>query len=114
MDKNELVDLVIGTLEDKKGQDVVSLEVSQLTPMTDYMVIVTGRSSTHIKSLADDVIVAVKQAGEPIRGTEGREQSEWVLVDLGSVLVHIMLAATRSHYSLEDLWNFKPDPVSED
>lgn len=114
MNSKKLVDLVVTTLEDKKGQDIACLEVSELTPMTDFMVIVTGTSSTHIKSLADDVIVSVKEAGATVTGTEGREQSEWVLVDLGSVLVHFMLAPTRSHYSLEDLWNFKPGVVSED
>lgn len=101
-----LVDVVTAALEERKGQNIVCLDVAELTPMTDHMIVVTGTSTTHIKALADEVAVKAKEAGYAVRGTEGREQSEWVLVDLGAVVVHIMQASTRSHYSLEDLWNF--------
>lgn len=106
MDSKALADLVTETLEDRKGQHIVCLDVAELTPVADYMIIVTGTSTTHIKSMADEVGIRVKASGEQVVGTEGREQSEWVLVDLGGVVVHIMQASTRSHYSLEDLWNF--------
>ncbi|MGM0633223.1 MAG: ribosome silencing factor [Pseudomonadota bacterium] len=106
MDSKALADLVTDALEDRKGQHIICLDVAELTPVADYMIIVTGTSTTHIKSMADEVGIQVKAAGAPIVGTEGRSQSEWVLVDLGAVVVHIMQASTRSHYSLEDLWNF--------
>lgn len=106
MDSKALADLVTETLEDRKGQHIVCLDVAELTPVADYMIIVTGTSTTHIKSMADEVGIRVKASGERVVGTEGREQSEWVLVDLGGVVVHLMQASTRSHYSLEDLWNF--------
>ncbi|MEX1198112.1 MAG: ribosome silencing factor [Pseudohongiellaceae bacterium] len=106
MDSKALADLVTETLEDRKGQHIVCLDVAELTPVADYMIIVTGTSTTHVKSMADEVGIRVKAAGEPVTGTEGRSQSEWVLVDLGSVVVHIMQASARSHYSLEDLWHF--------
>jgi ribosome-associated protein len=104
--KQNLTDVVLAALDDRKGQHVVCLDVAELTPMTEHMVVVTGTSTTHIKAMADEVVIKAKEAGYSVRGTEGREQSEWVLVDLGSVVVHIMQAATRSHYSLEDLWSF--------
>jgi ribosome-associated protein len=108
LNNRELADLVIAALEDRKGQDITCLDVTELTPMTDYMIVVTGTSTTHVRSLADELSVKVKQAGMPVVGSEGREQCEWVLVDLGGVLVHVMQAATRGHYSLEDLWSFSP------
>ena len=108
MNNRELADLVIAALEDRKGQEIVCLDVAELTPMTDYMIVVTGTSNTNVRALADEVSVKVKEAGMPVIGSEGREQCEWVLVDLGGVVVHIMLAATRRLYSLEDLWSFSP------
>jgi len=108
-----LADVVLAALEDRKGQHIVCLDVTELTPMTDQMVVVTGTSTTHIKAMADEVVVKAKDAGYSVMGTEGREQSEWVLVDLGAVVVHIMQASTRSHYSLEDLWNFNASGPAE-
>ena len=70
------------------------------------MVIVTGRSSTHIKALSDSVAKKVKEAGLDILGMEGKLQSEWILVDVGGVVVHIMLGSVRALYNLEDLWGF--------
>ena len=93
-----------------KGQDIVCLDVKKLTQITDYMVIVTGTSTTHLRSMADELGKQVKAAGEPVLGDEGRLQAEWILVDLGGVIVHIMLARSRALYSLEDLWNFDSKP----
>ena len=107
MESKKLSKLVIKALEDMKGQAIVCLDVRKLTQITDYMVVVTGTSSTHIKALSDKVIKDIKQAGGSMIGVEGREQSEWVLVDLGGVVVHIMLAPVRALYNLEDLWNFR-------
>ena len=77
------------------------------------MIVVTGRSSTHIKSLADNVVRKVKESEIKVVGIEGRQQSEWVLVDIGGVVVHIMLASVRALYNLEELWSFeKPLPSS--
>jgi len=106
LNSKALADLVTETLEDRKGQHIVCLDVADLTPVADYMIIVTGTSSTHVKSMADEIGIRVKAAGQTVAGTEGRSQSEWVLVDLGPVVVHIMQASARSHYSLEDLWSF--------
>jgi len=100
----------VQSFEEMKGQDIVCLDVEKLTQVTDYMVIVTGSSTTHLRSMADELGRAVKAAGEPVLGDEGRQQAEWILVDLGGVVAHLMLARTRAQYSLEDLWNFDSRP----
>lgn len=110
MNTKQLSELAVHALEEMKGQDIVCLNVHKLTQITDYMVIVTGTSTTHLRSLADELHRQVKAAGQPILGDEGREQAEWILVDLGGVVVHLLLARTRALYSLEDLWNFGTRP----
>lgn len=112
MNTIQLSQLAVHALEEVKGQDIVCLNVQKLTQITDFMVIVTGTSTTHLRSLADEVIKQFKAAGERVVGEEGRLQAEWILVDLGPVIVHIMLARTRALYSLEDLWNF--DSIASD
>lgn len=110
MNTKQLSALAVKALEDMKGQDIVCLNVKKLTQITDYMVIVTGTSTTHLRSIADELARQVKAAGEPVLGDEGRLQAEWILVDLGGVIVHVMLARSRALYSLEDLWNFDSKP----
>lgn len=101
-----IAQLVVEALEDLKGESIRSIDVQTLTEITDYMVIVTGRSSTHIKALSDSVVKRVKEAGLDVLGMEGKLQSEWILVDVGGVVVHIMLGSVRALYNLEDLWSF--------
>ncbi len=108
MTPEALCDFVIETLQDLKGRDLVTLPVADLTDITDYMVIVSGTSNRHVKSLVDRLIEAAKRAGQPPRGVEGRETGEWVLVDLGDVLVHVMQTETRKFYDLERLWREIP------
>jgi ribosome-associated protein len=79
--------------------------VADITDITDFMIIATGTSSRHVKALVDNVVTEVKSAGMRARGIEGRESHEWVLVDLGDVLVHVMQADTREFYDLERLWS---------
>lgn len=107
METNQTLQTVLTAIEDMKGQQVEDYDVSALTPMADHMVIATGSSTTHIKAMADEVAVKIKEAGGQVKGVEGRSQADWVLVDLGDVVVHLMSGATRALYRLEDLWNFK-------
>lgn len=106
MNTQELSALAVHALEEMKGQDIVCLNVAKLTPIADYMIIVTGTSTTHLRSLADEVSKRAKEAGQSVLGEEGRLQAEWILVDLGAVIVHAMLTRARTLYRLEDLWNF--------
>ena len=94
-------------LGDMKGQEIRSISVQGLTSITDFMVIATGTSSTHVKALADSVDKAAKEAGQAVKSIEGKIAAEWVLVDLGDVVVHLMVAPMRALYNLEELWSFK-------
>ncbi len=104
----KLRDLVVAALEDRKGQSIVAMDVTDVTDITDFMVIASGTSNRHVKSLVDQVIEAAKSGHNPLLGVEGRETYEWVLLDLGDVLVHVMQTATREFYALERLWQLLP------
>ncbi|TDR54920.1 ribosome-associated protein [Halomonas ventosae] len=96
--------LVIDALEDLKAQDIAVLDVSRLTSVTDLMVVASGTSSRHVAALADNVVQAAKEQGIPPLGIEGENGADWVLVDLGNLVVHVMLPETRQLYDLERLW----------
>jgi ribosome-associated protein len=104
----ELNKLIIDALEDLKGQKIVELDVSQLTDVMDHLVIVNGTSNRHVKALANNVIEELKTAGHRPLGIEGLDVGEWVLVDYGDTVVHVMLQATRDFYELEKLWSKVP------
>lgn len=105
MQADELLPLIHNALEDLKAVNPVTVDVRELTDVMDYLVIASGTSSRHVKSLADNVSVEVKKAGMPRLGVEGEDAGEWVLVDFGDVVVHIMQPATRDFYDLERLWS---------
>lgn len=112
LNSKKLSQIAVTALEDMKGESVKCINVQKLTQITDYMVIATGRSTTHVKALADEVSEKIKEAGGRIVGVEGKMQSEWVLVDAGDVVIHIMMAPVRALYNLEDLWSFGADQDS--
>ena len=100
----EVAKLAIAALEDVKAQDIVSINVREKTSVTDFMVIASGSSSRHVKSLVDNVLEKVKEQGVRPIGSEGLDGGEWALLDLGDVVVHVMQVATRQFYDLERLW----------
>ena len=101
---NQLQQLVVSSLEDFKATDITVIDVSGKNPLTERMVIASGNSTRHVKSMADNLIVNSKAAGNKPLGVEGAGEGEWVLVDLNDVIVHLMLPQTRAFYNLEKLW----------
>ena len=113
MRPRELRDLVIEAIADRRGRDVVVLEVAELTDVTDYMVLVTGTSRRHVRALVDAVHDAAKRRSAQILGMEGTATGEWVLIDLADVVVHVMQTDTRAFYDLERLWSDLASPLAE-
>lgn len=106
---SKLAKIAVNALEDLKGQDIKVLDVQKLTTVTDTMIVCTGTSNRHVKSLAQNVAEDAKKAGFRPMGIEGQEAGEWVLVDLGGVVVHVMQAQARAFYQLEKLWTVEED-----
>ena len=100
--------LVLDALDGLKARDVAEVDVRGKSSVADLLVVASGTSSRHVKSIADEVVKKAKQAGTPPIGVEGQREAEWVLVDLGDVIVHVMLPRTREFYGLERLWSIGP------
>ncbi|WP_305075168.1 ribosome silencing factor [Propionivibrio sp.] len=103
----QLEKIVVAALEDIKGKDIEVINTAKLTPLFERLVIASGDSNRQVRSLARNVEDKVREAGGEILSTEGEDGGEWVLVDLGDVVVHIMQPAIRSYYNLEELWGGK-------
>ena len=106
---DQLQQLVVSALEDFKAIDTLVIDVSDASPLTERMVIASGNSTRHVKSMAENLIVKAKSEGNPPLGVEGQQEGEWVLVDLNDVIVHLMLPQTRAFYNLEKLWQVAVD-----
>lgn len=105
--KPEVVkNLVVEALEELKAVNIAVLNVSQLTGVTDYMIVASGTSNRHVRALLDSVVVKAKERGVTPLGIEGEQHAQWGLVDLGDVVVHVMLPEVRDFYQLEKLWSF--------
>lgn len=100
-------------LDELKAKDVVELDVRGKTSIADYIVVASGTSTRHVKSIADEVVRYAKKAGMQPLGVEGQREAEWVLVDLGDIIVHIMLPRVREFYGLERLWSVGGDADAE-
>ena len=96
-------------LLDVKAKDIIELNVGAISNVADYMVIASGTSSRHIKALADNVAEEARKAGFRPIGVEGERDAEWILIDLGFVVVHVMLPTARKFYDLESLWRATPE-----
>jgi ribosome-associated protein len=101
----EKIKAIVAALEDIKATDITVIDTSKLSSLFDSMVIASANSTRQTKALADNVVVKLKELGEEVYGREGEDSGEWILVDLGEILVHIMQPATRTYYNLEELWS---------
>ncbi|MGE5472297.1 MAG: ribosome silencing factor [Bacteroidota bacterium] len=108
MDIRKLQKIVVSALEDIKGKDIEVINTTKLTSMFDRLVIATGDSNRQVKSLARNVQDKVREAGVEVLSTEGEDSGEWVLVDLGDIVVHVMQPTVRQYYNLEELWQATP------
>ncbi len=113
MQVEALRDLVIKVLEDMKAKEITVIDVRGRSSITDIMVIASGTSSRHVKSLAESVAFQAKKAGETPLGLEGVDEGEWALVDINGVIVHIMLPKVRDFYQLERLWQMDASQTGE-
>jgi ribosome-associated protein len=101
---NKIEKIAVGALEDIKAREITVLDVRKLTTLYDTLIIATADSARQVKSLAQHVRETLKSAGSTILGVEGEQTGEWVLVDGGDLVVHIMLPSARAYYKLEELW----------
>ena len=101
---DELEQLAINALEELKGNEISVVDVSEMTDVTSRLIIASGTSSRHVRSLAESVVMEAKDAGVLPLGKEGEDSGEWVLIDLGDIVVHVMLPETRDYYNLEKFW----------
>lgn len=103
-----LADLAVATLEDMKAQNVKVIDVRKLTDIADTMIVASGTSDRHVRSIAGRLVEKMKEVGHQPYGVEGERDGEWVLVDLQDVIVHVMLPRIREFYGLEKLWEARP------
>ena len=109
MNIRKMENAVVAALEDIKGRDIVVLKVAHLSPLFERMIIASADSTRQVKALADNVVQKLKAAGAQVLSVEGQQTGEWVLVDLGAIIVHVMQPTIRHYYNLEELWN-QPEP----
>ena len=103
--KNNSLTLALSALDDMKAQSINNINVSELTSVSDYMIFCTGTSSRHARSIVDKISEKAKRSKHPILGIEGYDSAQWILIDLGEVIVHVMLDEVRTFYKLDDLWS---------
>jgi ribosome-associated protein len=105
---------VRAAVENLKAKDVVEIDVRGKTSVCDYIVVASGTSTRHVKSIADEVVRMIKDLGIMPLGVEGEREAEWVLADLGDIVVHVMLPRVREYYALERLWTVGDQPPDAD
>ncbi len=113
MKTDELKHIAVEALDDLKAQNVVVIDVRDKSSITDFMIVATGTSQRQVKSLANHVSMKTKEAGVLPLGVEGADVGEWVLVDLGDVIVHVMLESVRKFYQLESLWSVSSEDATK-
>ena len=110
---SEMSQIVVEALEDVKAVDIKVLDVQGMSNFTDHMIVASGSTTRQVKALANSVVVEAKKAGMSVIGQEGENPGEWILIDLGDVVVHIMVPQVRDFYNLEKLWSVEGRPVDD-
>lgn len=108
MDSKELLQLTVEAADDKRADDIVALNVAEVSLMADYFVILSADSKRQVQAIADNIVEFIRKAGSDVKSVEGRTAGEWVLIDAGDVIVHVFQKDARAHYNLEKLWSDAP------
>ncbi len=108
MDSKELLQLTVEAADDKRADDIVALDVAEVSLMADYFVILSADSKRQVQAIADNIVDFVRKAGSDVKSVEGRTAGEWVLINAGDVIVHVFQKDARAHYNLEKLWSDAP------
>ncbi|WP_436705759.1 ribosome silencing factor [Lactiplantibacillus plantarum] len=108
MDSKELLQLTVEAADDKRADDIVALDVAEVSLMADYFVILSADSKRQVQAIADNIVDFVRKDGSDVKSVEGRTAGEWVLIDAGDVIVHVFQKDARAHYNLEKLWSDAP------
>lgn len=114
MQTQQILEFVLDKIDDLKARDIITIDVGATSTITEHMVICSGNSRKHVQSIAEHVAYEAKEAGETPLGVEGKEDSEWVLVDMGPVVLHVMQEGTRDFYQLEKLWQKSTSSSSDE
>ena len=112
MDPRKLQKIAVTALEDIKAKDIEVINTTKLSALFDRIIIASGDSTRQVKALARNVFNKVREAGGEVHGIEGEDGGEWVLVELGAIVIHVMQPAVRAYYNLEELWQAKPKRVA--
>ena len=105
MDIEKLKQIVVKNLEDNKGEDIEVIDISKKSSICHYLIVVSGRAKRHVSSLSEKLKFDLKKAGVKGINIEGKEESEWVLMDIGDIVVHIFVPEIRQRYAIEELWS---------
>ena len=108
LDRLAKVALIVEAAHERKADDVIALDVREISSFADTFIIATGTSDRHVRSVADSIEAALKAHGEPPMGIEGHDEGRWILIDCGDTIVHIFQREIRDHYDLERLWSDAP------
>jgi len=108
MDSKELLQLTVEAADDKRADDIVALDVAEVSLMADYFVVLSADSKRQVQAIADNVVDFIRKAGSDVKSVEGRTAGEWVLIDAGDVIVHVFQKDARAHYNLEKLGSAAP------
>lgn len=114
LSNEQLIEIVIDAIEDVKGSGIRTIDVAGKSSVSDTLIIASGNTARQVKAIADNVVEKVKHAGVQPLGVEGEQHAEWVLVDLGDIVVHVMQPSIRDFYNLEKLWGDDSPTVVQD
>lgn len=104
----KLVEMVVKAADDKRAEDIIAMDVSKISILADYFIVMHGNSEKQVQAISEEIIDKAEEAGIDVRRVEGRESSKWLLIDLGDVIVHVFHYSERSFYNLEKLWSDAP------